>query len=315
MNEILNKLKAKITGHRDTYNRNETAVRRQLIEPILDELGWHTDDPSLVELNATTEDRDIPDYSLLKDKRVETYVEAKNLSTNIIVHLPQLARYCINNGKEFGIITNGNDWLLIKTFEKDTKPKDRIIWQVSIENDNVSTIKNRLSNISREQIGSLPELIEKEKQIQNFWSEYVSDENKLVDKLSIEIAKEFLAKHPDEDYEQETIIYFFKSKLWAFLTERTVTDNIEPDTNSSFKNQNSDRTNYSFTKLKKSGTPSVSDWVKQIPELRKIYGLNSWRDICDHLHIPVEGDSARRRLKKWVEQNKPNWVTVPEPKK
>lgn len=315
MDDILNKLKSKITGHRETYNRNETAVRRQLIEPILDELGWQTDDPSLVELNATTDDRDIPDYSLLRDTRVETYVEAKNLSTNIIDHLPQLARYCINNGKEFGIITNGNDWLLIKTFEKDTKPKDRIIWQISIEKDNVATIRNRLSNISRDQIGNLPELIEKEKQIQNFWSEYVASESKIVDKLSVEIATDFLAKHPDEDYEQETIINFFKSKLWTFLTERTVTEKSETTNNSSYKNQNSDRNKYSFTKLKKAGTPSVRDWVEQIPDLRRINGLNSWRDICNHLRIPVEGDSARRRLKKWVEQNRPNWATVPEPKK
>lgn len=314
MEEILTKLKAKISEHRDTYTHNETAVRRQLIDPILDELGWQTDDPTLVWHNDTTDDRDIPDYSLLKDKRVETYVEAKNLATNIIDHLPQLARYCINNGKEFGIITNGNDWLLIKTFEKDTKPKDRIIWQISIQKDSVSTIKNRLLNISRGQIGNLPELIEKEKQIQKFWNEYVSNESKLVDKLSIEIATEFMSKHSDEDYDQETITNFFKSKLWTFLTERTVADNSEPN-NSSYRNQKPDKNNYSFTKLKKTGTPSVRDWVEQIPDLRRIDGLNSWRDVCDHLRIPVEGDSARRRLKIWVEQNRRNWMTVPEPKK
>ena len=182
MEEILTKIKEKIIGHREKFAGNETAVRRQLIDPILDMLGWQTDDPSLVLHNATTEDRDIPDYSLMKNKRVETYVEAKNLSTNIIDCLPQLARYCINNGKEFGIITNGNEWLLIKTFEKDTKPKDRIIWQISIEKDNINTIKNRLSNIAKEHIGSLPELIEKEKQIQKFWAEYVSDESKIIDK-------------------------------------------------------------------------------------------------------------------------------------
>lgn len=313
MDEILIKLKEKITGHRENYNRNETAVRRQLIDPILDELGWQTDDPSLVRHNETTDDRDIPDYSLLRDKKVETYVEAKNLSSNILDHLPQLARYCINNGKEFGIITNGNDWLLIKTFEKDTKPKDRIIWQVSLEKDSIATIKSRLSNISREQIGNLPELIEKEKQIQKFWNEYASNENKIVDKLSIEIATDFLSKHPDEDYEQETITNFFKSKLLTLLSERTVLENSNGDTSNNI--HKADKANYSFTKLKKTGSPSVRDWVEQIQDLRRVSGLNSWRDVCDHLRIAVDGDSARRRLKIWVEQNRPNWVTVPEPKK
>jgi predicted type IV restriction endonuclease len=313
MDEILIKLKSKITGHRETYNRNETAVRRQLIDPILDELGWQTDDPSLVWHNETTEDRDIPDYSLLRDKKVETYVEAKNLSSNILDHLPQLARYCINNGKEFGIITNGNDWLLIKTFEKDTKPKDRIIWQVSLEKDSIATIKSRLSNISREQIGNLPELIEKEKQIQKFWNEYASDENKIVDKLSIEVAKDFLNKYPDEDYEQETITNFFKSKLLTLLSERSVLENTN-GIDISNKSPKVDKDNYSLTKLKRKGSPSVSDWVRQIPELSRVAGLSTWQAVCDHLKIQVDGDSATRRVRKWVEQNRPNWARVPNNK-
>lgn len=315
MEEILSKIKEKITGHREKFTRNETAVRRQLIDPILDMLGWQTDDPSLVEHNSATEDRDIPDYSLMKNKRVETYVEAKNLSANIIDCLPQLARYCINNGKEFGIITNGNDWLLIKTFEKDTKPRDRIIWQISIERDSISTIKNRLSNISREQIGNLPELIEKEKQIQKFWAEYILNENGIINKLSNEITTEFLDKYPDEDYEQGTISNFFKSKLFALIFEKSAIVNSDVSYMPIHNTQRKDANNYNLTKLKKLGTPSVRDWVEQVPDLRKISGLNSWRDICDHLGIPVEGDSARRRLKRWVEHNKPHWAIIPEPRK
>lgn len=176
-------------------------------------------------------------------------------------------------------------------------------------------IKNRLSNISREQIGNLPELIEKEKQIQKFWNEYASNESKIVDKLSIEIATDFLSKHPDEDYEQETIINFFKSKLWTLLNERTTIENGVIDNTTINTKQRVDRNNYSLTKLKKTSTPSVRDWVEQIQDLRRVNGLNSWRDVCDHLRIPVEGDSARRRLKIWVEQNRKNWVSVPEPKR
>jgi predicted type IV restriction endonuclease len=310
MEKILLELKSKISEHRELYNRNEMAVRRQLIDPILDEIGWNTGNPLLVRLNETTEDRDIPDYSLLKEGRVETYVEAKNLSKNIIDDLPQLARYCINNGKEFGIITNGNDWLLIKTFEKDTKPKDRIIWQVSIEKDNVLVIKNRLFNISKEQISNLPEFIEKEKQAQKFWDYYISDEIRFVDKLSIEIANEFLSSRSDEDYDKETITNFFKSKILKFLTEKKDRE-VDDKSNNLYK---LNRNNYNFTKIKKAGTPSVRDWVEQVSDLNNIDGLYSWRAICDYLKIPVEGDSARRRLKIWVARNKPSWVAVPEPK-
>ena len=315
MDEMLIRLKEKINEHKETYYRNEAAVRRQLIDPILDALGWSTDDPSLVRHNEATEDRDIPDYSLMRNKKVETYVEAKNLSSNIIDHLPQLARYCINNGKEFGIITNGNDWLLIKTFEKDTKPKDRIIWQISLAKDSITTIKSRLSNISKDQIGNLPELIAKEKQIQKFWDHYVSDETKIVDKLSIEISAEFLNTYPHEDYDQETIINFFRLKFWSLLNEREIPTNNIIDNKVKNSKKIVEKNNYSLTKLKKTSSPSARDWVEQNPDLRNISGLNSWQSVCDHLGIPVESDSARRKLKIWVEQNRKNWVPVPEPKR
>jgi hypothetical protein len=63
----------------------------------------------------------------------------------------------------------------------------------------------------------------------------------------------------------------------------------------------------------KNSTPSAKEWVKKVPDLNAINGLNNWKDICDHLKIPVEGDSARRRLKIWIEQNRKNWEIVPEP--
>jgi predicted type IV restriction endonuclease len=311
MDQLIQSLKDKIKEHRSTYNHNEAAVRRQLIDPLLDELGWQTDSPSHVLHNETTEDRDIPDYSLIRNTKVETYVEAKNLSKNIIDHLPQLARYCINNGKEFGIITNGNDWLLIKSFEKDTKPKDRIVWRISIENDSISNIKNKLGTITRTQIVNLSELVEKEKQLNSFWENIISDNNILIEKFSKEISNHFLSIHSDDDFEKETIESFFHSKLSVYLRGRNaILNSVIYSDPVSYSSGNG----IGISSLKKTGTPSVSDWLQLIPELRKISGLNSWKAVCDYLKIPVEGDSARRRLKIWVDLNRPGWVRVPEPK-
>ncbi len=317
MENILKELKNKISQHRDHYNRNEYAVRRQLIEPILDYLNWKTDNPALVQLNSQTDDRDIPDYTLFRENRIETFIEAKNLSANISDHIQQLARYCINQGIEFGVLTNGSDWLLIKTFEKGTKLRDRIIWQVSLEKDTISNIQSRLSTISYEQITQLPELIEKEKRLEKFLSEYIAEEDKILDKLSTEIANDFLTKFPDEDYDKETITNFFKSGLWSFLHDKTpyMNEHINDDENNFQSKKNKEqKNNYNIFGLKKAKTPSARDWIERVPELRGVTGLNSWRDICEHLKISVEGDSARRRLKRWIETYKPNWPNIPEPK-
>jgi hypothetical protein len=73
----------------------------------------------------------------------------------------------------------------------------------------------------------------------------------------------------------------------------------------------------SFQDLKKqlnskSPTPSASDWANKIPELQGINNIHSWADICSYFNINVNGNSARRALKKWVEVNQPEWEAVPE---
>jgi len=69
MKEIENQLKEtieQVVEFRTDYISNEQAVRTQLIEPILNVLGWKTSNPKFVRPNAPDEDGKIPDYTLLK---------------------------------------------------------------------------------------------------------------------------------------------------------------------------------------------------------------------------------------------------------
>jgi len=66
--------------------------------------------------------------------------------------------------------------------------------------------------------------------------------------------------------------------------------------------------------LQKKTSPSADDWRIEIPELSKMRPVKTWKAICDYLGIHVGPNSARRALKEWVEDNKPKWPRVPEPK-
>ena len=70
---------------------------------------------------------------------------------------------------------------------------------------------------------------------------------------------------------------------------------------------------YQLARRERAPSPDAQPWVAKIPELRDIPGLTTWKAICDHLDIETAGDSARRRLQKWVQQNRPDWIHVPEP--
>jgi hypothetical protein len=63
---------------------------------------------------------------------------------------------------------------------------------------------------------------------------------------------------------------------------------------------------------KKAPSPSPTEWVSMVPELKARRGLNTWKAICDVLKIDTAGDSARRKLKNWVKANRPAWPAVPD---
>jgi len=63
---------------------------------------------------------------------------------------------------------------------------------------------------------------------------------------------------------------------------------------------------------KKAPSPKPSEWLQKIPELKNKINSNSWRAVCDYLKIETAGDSARRKLRKWVEINRPDWPEVPD---
>jgi hypothetical protein len=69
---------------------------------------------------------------------------------------------------------------------------------------------------------------------------------------------------------------------------------------------------YVTLRRQRAPSPPPEAWITRVPELHSITGLNSWKDICDHLRIEVGGDSARRKLRDWVRSNRPQWPTVPD---
>ena len=62
---------------------------------------------------------------------------------------------------------------------------------------------------------------------------------------------------------------------------------------------------------KKAPSPSAQQWAALVPELKNKKVLTTWKSLCDHLKIQTGGDSARRRLKNWVKENKASWPEVP----
>lgn len=181
MNEIIEKNKEKVVKNRHLYetNKAEFAVRAHLIEPVLNKLGWTTSDPDLVIPNLRTSENDEPDYTLKINNEDVAYVEAKKLSYDLKSHIGQLARYCTNQGIEFGILTDGMKWILFKAFEKGKKAQDRIIWEINFEKDTTDEIKARLNTISFINFPNLQALSNKHDRLNTTWENIVRNPERL----------------------------------------------------------------------------------------------------------------------------------------
>jgi predicted type IV restriction endonuclease len=214
MKDIILKNKAKVSEKRELYEKSEIAVRMQLIEPILNILGWSTSDPNVVIPNFRTEENDEPDYTLLQNGKIITYIEAKKLSENLKKHIGQLARYLTNQGIEYGILTDGMKWILFKAFELNTKLLDRIIWTIDFEIDNLSMIEAKLKTISFDNFNNLKEHTKILDALEKSWNKIVNNPNYLKSAI-IDLIKndnEIL----DNPIESTEIENFVSNKLQEF---------------------------------------------------------------------------------------------------
>ena len=178
-NAIL-EVREQIIEERSLYLSNEQAVRAQLIEPILNSLGWKTYSNKFVRHNAQNGDGKIPDYTLLKDTKNILIVEAKNLSVSLTDPkvISQLSGYCYSQGVDFGILTNGARWLLFNTFQRN--PLDRIVWEIDLEKESIETVSRKLSSFAYENVTTLDKLINAGKALEVHWERIAGSKDIIV---------------------------------------------------------------------------------------------------------------------------------------
>lgn len=151
---------SRIGMHRTLYEKNEEAVKQHLIGEIMSALGWGWNNPEEVRPEERTEDGRA-DYALLINGEIVAFLEAKNLSVNVIKRdepLRQLARYCFSRGVRYGILTNGAKWVVAKAFAEGTSLRDRVLFTVDLEEEPLERVLVKLSLLSKDRIGKLERL-------------------------------------------------------------------------------------------------------------------------------------------------------------
>ena len=176
----------KFDKNRDFYEKNETATRDQLINPLLIALGWDTTNPDFVRPNERDKGFKIPDYKMFKDANTVLVLEAKKAALQISTkEITQLCTYIYTENVNFGLISNGLYWALL---EKDSKTK---IWELDFRQtqDSWETEARLLLNVAYDNVEKLENSIRKNALLENFYIENLQDQSTFLAFLHRQILK------------------------------------------------------------------------------------------------------------------------------
>ena len=224
LKETIEVVLARIKTYRDLYEKSEESVRYQIINPILNALGWDPENPEEVRPNISTEEG-VPDYLLLKRNKKVLFIEAKKLSIDVeqkeIVR--KLGQYCFGEGMKYGVLSNGATWILFRAFQEGTTMAERVVWKVDIETDDITASVGRLNTISKDNIDNVETLVKKLQILDEIWQSLLEEPKDLI--IGLIPVFENLTKegYPDYEFAPLEIEDFIKERVRELISAPTET--------------------------------------------------------------------------------------------
>ena len=120
---LIEKLRERIDSHGDALRQSEALTRYALIDPLLRELGWDTEDPALVKPEypvKNQKEQGFADYALFSNDGPIMMLEAKKLGESLDDARSQVVKYVmdptgIKTRSRYLAVTNGACWEIYDT--------------------------------------------------------------------------------------------------------------------------------------------------------------------------------------------------------
>lgn len=106
---LVETLRKHVDEHGDELRQSEALTRYVLIDPLLRELGWNTEDPDTVKPEFSASGG-WADYALHNNGKPVMMLEAKKLDTDLRDAVSQGIQYCLEEGTKYFSVTDGIRW-------------------------------------------------------------------------------------------------------------------------------------------------------------------------------------------------------------
>ena len=131
--ELVGTLRQRIAEHETALRQSEALTRYALIDPLLREMAWDTDDPSVV-IPEYKSGKGSADYALMSDGKPAVIVEAKRLDTSLRDVLAQGIQYCLMEGTKHFTVTDGRCWEVFET-HKAVPIEDKLVTSFNLSKE------------------------------------------------------------------------------------------------------------------------------------------------------------------------------------
>lgn len=156
---LVEKLRERIDAHGPALRQSEALTRYTLIDPLLRELGWDTEDPTLV-IPEYKEAGGSADYALFSGNKPLIIVEAKKLDTSLRDEkvLIQGLAYCQKQGTYYLSVTDGRRWEIYEPHRGGAVPidKKRIV-EFDLKNGSAAEVCSKALALRRSNVERLPD--------------------------------------------------------------------------------------------------------------------------------------------------------------
>ena len=203
LSEVLNRVRGGVSSN--SYS-NETAVRTQIVLPILQRLGWDIFDPATVRnevtLKPTARRVDIALCALGNKPRCIIELKATKYALQEVGRSDaerQLFEYLFRLGASIALLTNGVSWRFYSTYGAGP-PEERLVRALDIRTDSLdevgealerylsheNTASGRTADYPREDLRARLERRDARKDIPRAWTQLLEPQvdNQLVDLLA-----------------------------------------------------------------------------------------------------------------------------------
>lgn len=127
---LVGKLRGRIETHGSSLRQSEALTRYALIDPLLRELGWDTEDPDVVmpEFSVDIYDgiQERPDYVLIHADNQVAMIESTKLDGDLQERVSYGINVCDHIGIRYFVATDGRRWEIYETYKPVQLDQKRI---------------------------------------------------------------------------------------------------------------------------------------------------------------------------------------------